>query len=345
MKRILLVSVLVSIFITPILAGSVWAGKPLKLAIASWNVPKDPNSKVLQAIADDLAKITGGEITAEISYKALGKPQDYYDAVNMGICDIAYVGLPYTPGQFPFSEMLGLPIRFPDNLITTKAHYMLWKKGYLDKQFSDVKPLCVGSTSPYNFLWGGNEAVSTLAGFKGKKIRCPGGPWTAMTEALGGIPVSVSAAESYMAVERGVIDGIMQVWPAVPVFKLSEVCKHVTEMNLSGFGFAIVMNKGTYEKLPDSAKKMLEDNKEKYSMMMGGAHHKFNQFGMKMMIDAGGMITKLNAADAAEMDKRLKPLFDKWVKDMEKRKLPGKKALDDMYDFLVEQGVENPFEK
>ncbi len=342
MKRILFVCVLISIFIAPAMAGFAMGDKPIKLAIASWNVPKDPNSKVLQAIADDLLKVSEGEITAEISYKALGKPQDYYDAVNMGICDIAYVGLPYTPGRFPFSEMLGLPIRFPDNIITTKAHYMLWEKGYLDKQFSDVKPLCVGSTSPYNFLWG-NGAVTTLADFKGKKIRCPGGPWTAMTEALGGIPVSVSAAESYMAVERGVIDGILQVWPAVPVFKLSEVCKDVTEMNLSGFGFAIVMNKSTYKKLPDNAKKMLEANKEKYSLMMGGAHHKFNQFGMNMMAKAGGVVTKLNAADSAEMNKRLKPLFTKWVKDMEKRKLPGKKALDDMYNFLIEQGVENPF--
>lgn len=344
MRRILLVSVIVSVLILPVLAGPVSAGKEIKLAIASWNVPKDPNSKVLQTIADDLAAVSGGQIKAEISYKALGKPQDYYDAVYMGICDIAYVGLPYTPGQFPFSEMLGLPIRFPDNTIATKAHFMLWQKGYLDKQFADVQPLCVGSTSPYNFLWGKTTANS-LAEFKGKKIRCPGGPWTAMTEAIGGIPVSISAAESYMAAERGVIDGILQVWPAVPVFKLSEVCKNVTEMNLSGFGFAILMNKSRFDKLPDEAKKMLIQNKEKYTMMMGEAHHRFNQFGMKMMLDAGGKINKLSDADAKELNRRLKPLFEKWVKDMNKRNLPGEKALDDMYDFLISQGVKEPFER
>jgi len=194
-----------------------WAvDQKMRIAIASWNVKADPNTKALEAIAEDLEKATGGMVTSDISYRALTKESEYYDAVVNGICDIAYVALAYTPGTFPFSEMLGLPIHYPNNVITAKAHYALWKRGFLDKQFAEVHTICVGSMSPYNFYWS-KEPVTTLEGFKEKKIRCPGEPWNAVVEALGGVPVSITAGECYMAVERGTVDGVFWGWPAMPV--------------------------------------------------------------------------------------------------------------------------------
>lgn len=318
--------------------------KTIKIHIASWNVPKDPNTNVLETIAADLKEATAGQIVPDISFKALGKPEDYYDAVSSGLCDIAYVALAYTPGRFPFSEMLGLPINFPNNVITAQVHYQLWKKGYLDKQFADVHSIAVGSTSPYVFMWR-KEPVTTLAGFKGKKIRCPGGPWTAMTEAIGGVPVSVGVAESYMAIERGTIDGILQTWPAIPVFKLHEVCHYVTDLSLCGFTMGIFMNKDSYKNLPKEAKDVLDKNAEKYSVMMGSGHQGFNEVGMKIFADSGGKIDQLSPADTAEMRKLIKPIFDKWVSDMEARGLPGRKALDEVYNILQELGVKEPFVK
>lgn len=343
-KSITCLVVLIFMAILLLNGHTIAEAKAIKLHIASWNVPKDPNTKVLKAIAEDLKKASGGSVTADISFKALGKPTEYYDAVAAGICDIAYVGLPYTPGRFPVSEVLGLPIFLPTNLITAKAHYQLWKRGYLDKQFSDTHPICVGSTSPYNFFWG-KKPVNNFAGFKGKKIRAPGGPWSALVEAIGAVPVSVPAGEMYMAIEKGTVDGILQTWPAVPVFKLHEVSYSVTEMNLCGFTFVIAMNKDAYKNLPKDAQAVLNNNAEKYSMMMGNAHHGFNQFGMKMMADAGRKVNALSQADQSEMRKRLKPLFDKWVKGMEARKLPGGKILDELYDILQELGVKEPFVK
>ena len=318
--------------------------KPIKLNVASWNVPNDPNTKVLEAISADLRESTGGTVTTEISFKTLGKAEDYYDGVVMGMCDMAYVGLPYTPGRFPMSEMLGLPILFPDNNTAAKAHYELLKKGYLDKQFKDVKVIAVGTTSPYNFIWG-KQSVPTLADFKGKKIRCPGGPWTKFTEILGGVPVSVSAAESYMAVDKGIIDGLLQSWPAVPVFKINEVCKYVTQLNLTAFTFAIVVNPNTFNKLPQAAKDVLTHNVEKYSLHMGKAHDGFNQVGMKLMADAGAKVESLSPEDTAVMKKMFKPMFDEWVKEMDGKGLPGKKAMDDIYIALEAMGVKEPFVK
>ncbi len=89
------------IFVASILLGAYASGsaQTVKLHLASWNVPADPTTKVLEAIAADLKSATGGMVTPEISFQALGKPGDYYDALAGGLCDIAYIGLPYTPGR------------------------------------------------------------------------------------------------------------------------------------------------------------------------------------------------------------------------------------------------------
>lgn len=343
MKRCLYIAILVMGALAVLMAGAAPVlAKTVTLHIASWNVPKDPNTAVLKMIAADLEAVTKGQVKAQISYKSMGKPEDYYNAVASGVCDIAYIGIPYTPGKFPISEMFGLPIHFPDNVITATAYYRLWQKGYLDKEFADVVPICVGSTSPYNFFWG-KTSVDTLAKFKGKKIRCPGGPWTVLTKVLGGVPVSVSAAESYMALQRRTIDGILQVWPAVPVFKLHEVSRYLTKLDLCGFPFLVAMNKGTWDKLPEAAKQMLKRNAEKYSLMMGKAHHGFNALGQKIYTKAGGTIVELPPAQVSEMRKMFKPLFTKWVAEMKARGLPGDKALAELHSILQSLGVKEPF--
>lgn len=345
MKRLALVFFVVIAVSLVFGSSDSWAeAKKMRLAIASWNVQADPNSKVLKAIAEDIKKATGGMVTSDITFKALGKESTYYDAVANGICDIAYVALAYNRGAFPFSEMLGLPIYYPNNLITTKAHYALWKEGFLDKQFADVHTLAVGSMSPYNFFWS-KEPVTTIEGFKGKKIRSPGGPWNEVVEALGGVPVSITAGETFMAVERGTVDGVFWGWPAMPVFKLHEVVNSMTEINMLGFAFGIFMNKDTYKKLPDEAKAVLDNNVEKYSLMMGNAFNGFNKIGIDMFAKANRKIYKLSAADQAKMGKLVKPLFQKWTENMKARKLNGQEALDALHRILQDLGVKEPFFK
>jgi len=336
--------IMVSVCLVLALSDSMAEAKKMRLAIASWNVKADPNTKVLEVIAADLEKATGGMVTSDISYKALAKESEYYDAVANGICDIAYVALPYTRGAFPLSEILGLPIHYPDNVITAKAHYGLWKKGLLDKQFADVHTVALGSMSPYNFYWK-KEPVTTIEGFKGKKIRCPGGPWNEFVEALGGVPVSITAGETYMAVERGTVDGVFWGWAAMPVFKLHEVVNSMTEINMLGFAFGVFMNKDTYKKLPDEAKDVLKNNVEKYSLIMGKVHNDFNNIGSSLFQKANGKIYKLSAADRAKMGEIVRPLFRKWVKNVDARGYNGQGALDTLYEILQSLGVEEPFQK
>jgi TRAP-type C4-dicarboxylate transport system substrate-binding protein len=86
-----------------------------------------------------------------------------------------------------------------------------------------------------NALWG-NKAVRTVGDFKGLKMRASGRTQTSALRALGGSPVTLSAAEIEEALGRGTVDLIttsksfgaerglfpmsryMSVWPITPIF-------------------------------------------------------------------------------------------------------------------------------
>lgn len=333
--------------VIPLLVGNCTAAqeKTIKLMIYSWNVPKDPSTKALEQIAIDLKEATEGQVTADITFQSLGGPKDAYDVALKGLADIVYVSMPYTPGRFPFTDMLGLPIYFPDNTIAGKAHYELLKRGYLDKQFADVHVLSVGGCSPYIFYWGKKiDPAKTLHAFKGRKISASGGPWAGLVKALDAVPVGgLAAPDCYLALETGVVDAVLNLWAMVPVFKIHEISSHITNMSLCCFGNGIVINKKSYKKLPKKAKAVLDKNVEKYSLMQTAGFTNFNNVGKKIFLESGGTIHTLSETDTARMRERLKPIFDKWVDDMEARGLPGRNALDELYTILQDLGVKEPF--
>ena len=332
------------IFVALVVGGTyiTASAQVIKLHLASWNVPADPTTKVLETIAADLKTATGGRVTSEISFQALGKPGDYYDALAGGLCDIAYIGLPYTPGRFPLSEGLMLPIAYPNNIIRVKTAYAMWKKGFFDKQFANIKVFAIANTVDFLFMWR-KTPVTTLTGFKGKKVSAPGGIQTEMVGATGATPVNMPVTEIYSALETGVIDGACQGWPFIPVFKAQEVVKYATEPSRSAFPCIIAINKASYNKLPKEAKAVIDNNSEKYSLMQAEGFQKFNDLGRKMFLDAGGKIDTLSAADTAELDRLYKPIFSKWATAAKAKGLPADRFLDELYVVLVGLDVKEPF--
>lgn len=341
MKRLYLV-LIVAFSLVLALSNSWAADKGMKLHIAHWNVPKDPNTKVLQTIAKEMEEASGGTIKFEISWQALGKPGDYYDALVKGLCDIALFGPTYSPGRFPVAEMITLPIYYPSNRITVMSYYKLWKKGYLDKELSKIVPIAVGNNGGFLFMWH-DKPVSTLAGLKGKKVSAPYTIHSKMVERAGATPVSMPVTEVYVALDTGVIDGSWQIWPGIPVFKLHEVVRYATDVSMSGGPYVIGINKSVYKKLPAKVREVLEKNDKRYSVMMADAFQGFTDLGRKIFLDSGGKITTFSPEDMAKLNKLYKPIFADWIKKYKARGVPAEKLLDEHYNILVDLGVKKPF--
>ena len=95
--------------------------------------------------------------------------------------------------------------------------------------------------------------------FKGLKIRGYSKYSAETIKALGASSVTLGAAEVYMAIQRGTIDGQTSGAPAMRDRKMYEVHKYLTVTNHATPEFLVAMNDKSYNKLSDNQKKALNE--------------------------------------------------------------------------------------
>lgn len=318
--------------------------EPIKLIIATWEPPKATMAQPLRDWLKELEERSGGRVTGEISYAAMGPPPKYYDLAVEGIAHATIIGVPYTPGRFPMSDVVNLPITGDvSNEVFAKAYWALYEKGYFDKEFKDVKVLWLAGFCPYSLHMIKGQDVRTLADIKGKKIRVSGAIHTEIVKALGGVPVGMAAPEIPIAMQKGTLDGLFMGWSFIKAFRTEKVTASVTLLDASGFMSGMVMNKKKYESLPDDIKKIIDDMGPKYSAVVGRAFDKDDVDAMNMLKDAGGVIHEFSPKDMEEIGKRLAPLWNNWIDEMEAKGHPGKAIVADYYKILKSMGSKRPF--
>jgi TRAP-type transport system periplasmic protein len=116
-----------------------------------------------------------------------------------------------------------------------------------------------------------NQAIRTVADWKGKKLRVYGAESADIARALGGSPVSIPFGEVYTALQRGVVDGAMTSATNAEPMKFFEVAKFLNYWNLSGASTDwLATNQKAWNALPadlqsvllDSIKEMRFEDKE-----------------------------------------------------------------------------------
>src|SRR2546429_7402834 len=169
----------------------------------------------------------------------------------------------------------------------------------------------------------------------GLKLRAPTAVTAAIVKALGGTPVTLAAPETYNALERGVIDGTLFPWEAISGFKLAEVLRHHTAVNLYAASLFMTMNQKKYESLPPDLRKVIDDLSGAWGAeFTGAAWDKNEEEGMAAAKNAGATIYAVPAAERARWAAKLKPVEDEWITSMQSRGLPGREVLQDLREAL-----------
>jgi TRAP-type C4-dicarboxylate transport system substrate-binding protein len=327
------------------LTGTAKAGAAeFNLVIATWEPPNASMAQPLRDWLKELEERSGGRVTGKISYAAMGPPPNYYDLAVKGITHVSLIGVPYTPGRFPMSDVVQLPITGEiSSLVFSKAYWELNKRGFLDEEFKDVKVLWHAGQCPYDLHMIKGKDVKSFSDIKGKKIRASGAMHTQIIEALGGIPVGMAAPETPIAMEKGTIDGMFVGWSFIKAFRTEKLTATVSKIGASSIMFALVMNKKMYEQMPDDIKAILNDMGPKYSAHTGESFMKDEEDGLKLFKEAGGVTIDLPPADMEQIGKILAPMWTNWIAEKEAKGLPGKKVVADYYNILRGMGVKKPF--
>jgi TRAP-type transport system periplasmic protein len=317
---------------------------PTQITIATFEGP-DQATPVLKKWAQELEKVSDGAIQTKINVGAtMAKPPEHYDLVVNGIADVTYSGLLFVPGRFPMAEVFEYPV----NALTLTDQDMsagmvhLYKKGYFDQDFKDVKVLLFHNTGPFQ-LQTTRSPLRAFSDFPGKKIRAAGRTHTQIISAMGLVPTSASGGELTIALEKGIMDGSFMPYSAMYDWKCENLIKHVTETGICTTGFVLAMNKNTYSKLPDKVKSWIDEALPRYTREVGLEAEKRDEKAKEMLLKAGGQTYRLSEADVSALEKKLSPIWAGWIAEGEKKGMQRQNMLKDLAAYLGGLGVKAPF--
>lgn len=309
--RRLVLSALLAASLAPV---ATQAADPIKLKFSSFEPPMaNITTNVLTPLARDASAGSGGTLQIDMfAGGTLGRsPLQQLKLVTDGIADIAWVVLPYTPGRFDDTEVVGLPFLTSNATEASVALYRLYASGAL-VGFDGLKMLAIGATPPLAIH--ANQPIRVPADLKGKRVRVSGDQLTRVVEALGGAPVQVGGGQIAEALSRGVVDMTLNNWGFVGDFKVNEVSSQHLDLALGAVAVGIVMRQDRYDALPAAARKALDAaSGEALSRKLGQAFDR-QETEVRARISTSGRNTVVvpSAAELAEWKRAVEPVNLQW---------------------------------
>jgi TRAP-type C4-dicarboxylate transport system substrate-binding protein len=301
------------------------AGSSSKLHIkfSTWHPPMSREVQMVWIpMLNELKKRSNGRITHTMyAGSALASGPEHYDIVKEGRSDMGYFASTYTPGRFPLTDVLSLPVTVDNKVDSADIGRALYDR-YLYKEYPGVKMMELnGCLSSY--LWT-KKPVRSLEDLKGLRIRAPGGHQSNCVKGLGAAVVFMPLSDVYMALDTGTIDGVVTCPPLVLAFKLYDVIKHGTVLTFGCISEGMIMNENTWKKTPDDLKPLVEEvctNPFRTTNAFDAALYK--KF-MKEINDKGVELYYMPEKEANRWYARFQDNTRNWVAGLEKKGLPAK---------------------
>lgn len=228
-------------------------------------------SQVFIAKSEAWAREHGHSLTVEhFPSGQLGDFPDQIDNMNNGVFDSGLVASAYNTDQMPASDVFNLSDMADDSETLTKAYYAVIRDRnsvVYQRDFAQntMVPLATAVAPTYQLAL--TSDITGIDSFDNKRIRSSGGVQNDVIRALGGIPVSMSLAEQYESLERGVLDGGVFNTPSMVDNKTGEVLTSFTpNADAGSFGCALALSEQRWNQLPDWARQALVEGGRAASM-------------------------------------------------------------------------------
>ena len=255
-----------------------------------------------------------------------------YDGVVKGISDVGMAVLSYTAGRFPLMEVIDMPLGYKSGTQATRLINAFYSK-FQPKELSDTQIMYLMAHGPG--IVNTKKPVAKLEDLKGLKIRCTGTS-SKLVSHLGGTPVAMAQGETYDALQKGVVDGVMSPIETAKGWKFAEVVKSHTLNYGSAYslGFFVVMNKQKWNSLPKDVQTTIQKINEEWIEKSARAWDQSDKEGLEYTKSKGNQVITLSKQEDERWAKLVYPILDEYVAAMKTKGLPGEEALKFCQDWL-----------
>jgi len=293
--------------------------------------PVSSSFKTLKAWADKVEKDSGGRIKIQMfgAMQLGGKASDVYDQVKNGVVDIGWTLPGYKAGIFPATSVFELPF-IAGSAPAVSPAVQEYATTVGAKEWNDVHPI-VFHYAGSSVLHMKSKPVHKMEDFNGLKIRTPSRVSSGALQALGATPVPVPGTATMAEIlMRDVVDGVVTPWGIARALKVVDVAKYHAENTLHGPSLVMIMNKNSYNKLPDDLKKVIDKNSGiEVSKWLGQQWEINDRPGRDKAKSLGHEVITIPPEEEARWRKASQPVYDAWVKEMNAKGLDGAKLLSE----------------
>lgn len=228
----------------------------IKLKYGSYGPKSIIDDPILWYI-DEVSKRSGINIKIEEYFGGvLAKAPDCLDALGKGVYDIGWISPALTPGKTPINFIINATPLIVKTLYSgcAAADELVRTFPPAGDEYKKNNLKFLFHTGVWHYTLISTKPVKSIKDIKGLRTRTFGYLSKVWAE-LGGIPISISIAEAYDALQRGTIDGVLtQPMPIVKSLRLFEIAKHYFAIELGSLPTPTVMNLDVWNKLPEKVR-------------------------------------------------------------------------------------------
>ena len=221
------------------------------------DTPKGNGAEKFKGLAD---KYTNGKAKIEVyANSSLYKDKEEVEALQLGAVQMLAPSLAkFGPLGVREFEVFDLPYILP----TKEALRKITDGAIGKKLFAKLEPKGITGLAYWDNgfkIMSANRPLHVPADFRGLKMRIQSSKvLEAQIRALGAIPQVMAFSDVYQALQTGVVDGTENPPSNMYTQKMHEVQKHATLSNHGYLGYAVIVNKSFWDKLPSDIRQGLE---------------------------------------------------------------------------------------
>jgi TRAP-type transport system periplasmic protein len=327
-------SVIAVLFLAGAMSAEVKAqDKTLKLKYSNFYPPGHPIAVLAGDWCKEVEKRTNGRV--KISYfpgNTLCPPQQSYDSVVKGIADIGQTLAAYAAGRFLLTEVLAQPLGYTSNGQPTRACTAFYLK-FKPKEFDDSKVMYIHGHGKGMFHT--VKVLSSIADLKGLRLKA-NAENQGIATAVGASPVALPIPETYDALQKGLVDGLVLPFEALKGWKFSDVIK--TSIPAQPMAYTapipVFMNKDKWNSISKQDQKAIEKINQEWVEKHANLWEKLEKEAEEDSIKKGIKIIKLTPEENAQLAEKMKVVREDWVKKMSAKGLPAQEAMDWCLEYI-----------
>lgn len=317
-----------------------YQGEPIVIRLTNHQPEVTAQVRFLKRSFAVLEKMSNGKLKIEARWAGtVHNVAQGFEANRSGLTDTSPCFTFLNTTNFPLTEALSLPGLFPNEAVLSIVAEHLAEK-YFRKEFERQGVWLFGIDGSARFNLFSNTPITTLEDFKGKKVRSGTGVSQDISEALGAVPVNLSSADFYSALQRGLLDAIFTSDAAARAFRINEVAKHHTDTPINNLPLEWCMNRQTIAKLPPDLQRVFynwarqrsqADTQLTFTLDAAQAREVFKKQGMEFH--------QIAPEEWKRWTARYEPVIEKWIKEAEAKGLPGRALVADIRKLVDKYGT------